>query len=267
MNDGDSNEHRRRAGVLTWAQRGNRLRRLWGWLTAGSAGDTAVMVTGAVVIAATPALVAYDAMQSRHHAAVARQVLQAQPHAVKGEALGGAAMLYEVAGRDRQGRVAWFDFIVLSRGTVWVRGRTDQISREGALIDADAFKSVVIDRQLGARIAAARQLIAVGVASVEGEQASEEARAEARARRIAEWLVGAVPTNVPVWSLNLGQYQGVCSGCDQSVTDWQRPIIVVGLVNADAGVSLGEALQDALRGRANLPSPDRYSKFSFIRAR
>jgi hypothetical protein len=186
---------------------------------------------------------------------------------VAGRALGDAATLYQVAGRDKAGRIGWFDFIVLSGDTVWVRGRTDQISRDGALIEADAFKSAVIDRELGARISAARQLIAVGVASVEGVQAAEEARAEERARTIARWLSEAVPATVPVWSLNLGQYQGLCSGCDVSVTDWQRPIIVVGLVNADVGVNLAEALADALRGRANLPSPSRYSRFSFVRER
>ena len=111
------------------------------------------------------------------------------------------------------------------------------------------------------------QLVGVGVASEEGDSAAEEARAEARARQIAGWLTAAGPATVPVWSLNLGQYQGVCTGCDRSVTDWQRPIIIVGLVAADSGVSLGQALADALRDRSNLPDPSAYSKFALIRER
>ena len=248
-------------------KRAARARSLWGWLTAAGPGNAIVAAGGALVVAATMAWTGIDAFVAREQAMQARTVLASTAQPARSEPLGGSATLYEVTGRDKDGRIARFDFIVLSKDTVWVRGRSDQISHGGSLVSADTFKGAVIDQQVGARIASARQLVGVGVASEEGDSAAEEARAEARARQIAGWLTAAGPATVPVWSLNLGQYQGVCTGCDRSVTDWQRPIIIVGLVAADSGVSLGQALADALRDRSNLPDPSAYSKFALIRER
>ena len=80
----------------------------------------------------------------------------------------------------------------------------------------------------------ARELIAVGLASVEGNIEAEIQRGGLRANRIAEWVRGAVDPSIPMSTLNLGRYLEPCSDCETADTSWQRPFIVIAVKQADS---------------------------------
>ena len=83
-----------------------------------------------------------------------------------------------------------------------------------------------------------------------------------RANRIAAWVKAAVDPSIPMSTLNLGRYLEPCSDCETGDTSWQRPFIVIAVKQADSGTNIGEALQNAMSGKENLPSPSRYSTFA-----
>jgi len=232
--------------ALTWA---NRARRLWTALTGNSTGGAVVIATATAAAILPPAVRLAVLSMDQPSRAAPRQTL------------GNDAMLYLVSGRDAKGRTAHFDVIVLRKDIAWVKGSTEQITRNGQVLDGVQFKRVVFLNEVGQRLTAARQLIAVGVASQEGEQSSEESRASERARKIGLWLSEASGIGRGIWTLSLGQYREPCLECETSETSWQRPIVVIGLRRSEAGLVLGEALADALQGLSNLPSPSRYTKF------
>ncbi len=266
--DKRNDDDKEAAALLRWGKRANSARSAWGWwnwLASGGTGNAVAGFGAMTLVAATAGLVAFDGVKT---AWGIPGTLSIQPVTVaERQALGEDAVLYQVSGVDLTGRKATFDLIVMSRDTVWVKGSTEKISRGGAVIEAEAFRRLLANGALGQRVAAARELIAVGVASREGEQTTEEARASQRAHRIGGWLIEIDKSKKPIWALNLGQHRGDCAECDTGITDWQRPIIVVGQATADTGVNLGEALADAMSKRANLPSPESYSRFSILRLR
>lgn len=105
-------------------------------------------------------------------------------------------------------------------------------------------------------------MIAVGVASQEGQLEEEAERARQRAVTAAGWLSAAVPAEKGIWTLNLGQFKGACKAAEGATgTGWQRPLIIVGIREQEDGVNLTEAFGDAISGKSNLPSRDCYTNF------
>ncbi len=86
-------------------------------------------------------------------------------------------------------------------------------------------------------------------------------------QRTPQWIMPLVGKDMPVWTLNLGQYTDPCDTCDTAETNWQRPFLVIAVRRAAWGVNLGEALADALSSASNLPSTDRYSTYALTRYR
>lgn len=174
-------------------------------------------------------------------------------------------LVFSIEGADRNGRAADFDVVVLTKAYGWVRGSTTELERGETRLSADDVDREVLTAQLREGLSSARELIAVGLASQEGEVERETQRAGLRAARIAEWVRGAVGGSIPLWTLNLGRYADVCAECENEDTSWQRPFIVVAVKRADPGVDLGEALAVAMSGKSNLPSPQRYSAFALAK--
>ncbi|MGQ0456875.1 MAG: hypothetical protein ACT4OU_07420 [Hyphomicrobium sp.] len=174
-------------------------------------------------------------------------------------------LAFPIEGADRNGRAAQFDVVVLRKDYGWVRGSTTELERGETRLSADDIAREVFTRELREGLSSARDLIAVGLASQEGEVERETQRAGLRAARIAEWTREAVGTSVPLWTLNLGRYVEVCDDCETDDTSWQRPFIVVAVRTADPGCDIGEALAVALSEKSNLPSPSRYSAFALAK--
>lgn len=175
------------------------------------------------------------------------------------------SVVFAIKGKDKAGRTGTFDVVVLNKSFLWVRGSSDELEKDGQTIASDALAAAVLDDEVRAALADAIEVIAVGTASQEGVATEEVARAERRARRAAEIVSQGVTGNVPVWTLNLGQYREPCEGCETGGTSWQRPFIVIAVKSLEDGANVGEALADAMTGQDKLPTPESYSAFSLTR--
>ncbi len=174
-------------------------------------------------------------------------------------------MVFPIDGVDANGRRALFDVVVLTKNYGWVRGSTQELERGDQRLTAEDIENEVLAPQLRTGLNGAIALIAVGLASQEGEVEREVQRGGLRAARIAEWVRGVVDPSVPMWTLNLGRYVDPCTDCEDADTSWQRPFIVVAVRRSDAGANIGEALADAMSNKTNLPSPSRYSTFALAK--
>ena len=174
-------------------------------------------------------------------------------------------LAFPIDGKDSAGRYALFDVVVLTKTYGWVKGSTTELERGETRLTAEDVENEVLAPQLRQGLGSARELIAVGLASQEGDAEKEIQRGGLRANRIAEWVRSAVDPSIPMSTLNLGQYSDPCEDCESDDTSWQRPFIVIAVRQAEAGTNIGEALRSALSDKENLPSPDRYSTFALAK--
>lgn len=174
-------------------------------------------------------------------------------------------LVFPIEGTDAMGRRALFDVVVLTKNYGWVLGSTTDLERGNERLTPADIESEVLAPQLREGLGGARALIAVGLASQEGDIGRETQRGGLRAARIAEWVRSAVDPNIPMWTLNLGRYLEPCAECEDAETSWQRPFIVISMREADNGVNLEQALRSAMSDKVNLPSPERYSTFALSR--
>ncbi len=180
----------------------------------------------------------------------------------------GSSLIYPIEGRDLEGRRAGFDVAVLPPDLTWAQ-RSDRILvQNGALISNADVPDRIFTPELREGLGRSGAVIAVGLASQEGQVAAETARAQRRGATAAEWLATISAEDKPIWVLNLGQYTGQCEGAaEQDNTAWQRPLIVVGIRSQEPEVNLGEAFADAISGKTNLPSRECYTSFDMTRFR
>jgi hypothetical protein len=174
-------------------------------------------------------------------------------------------LVFPIDGVDKSGRHAVFDVVVLTKDYGWVRGSTTELEKGERRLSPDEIQDQVLAPQLREGLGSARALIAVGLASQEGEIEREEQRGGLRATRTAELVRGAIGSAMPMWTLNLGRYVEPCVECEDADTSWQRPFIVIAVRQVDDGTHISEALADAMSGVENLPSPARYSTFAFAK--
>jgi hypothetical protein len=175
--------------------------------------------------------------------------------------------MIEIVGYDKAGRRGVFEVVVLNKDFMWVHASADELERQGTKIPAAQVADIVLDQDARISLAEAREIIAVGTASQEGQAAAEHERARKRAERTAEIAGGPTPDWVPVYTLNLGQYREPCASCETTGTSWQRPFIFISVKDLQDGTVMSEALADALTGKDNLPSPTSYSAFELTKIR
>jgi hypothetical protein len=177
------------------------------------------------------------------------------------------AYFFRVDGKDKQGRSASFDYILLSNELTWVIGSTSEIASGGATIPNAEAAERVLTRQVRDSLASASDLIGVGLASSEGEREAEEKRALDRSNTVVGWIAKAAKPETALWSLTLGQYNKSCKQQEDADTSFERPVIFAGVRSKADGVDLGEALADAISGHDNLPSRECYSRFDLAKVR
>jgi len=254
---GQEDERNRRhvAGAYRWWKRYDWLR----WLFSHG-GENAGLLFAWTFVAGIAAWTVADTLNSRYQGKFLRPVVSA-------ERLSPTTLAYLIQGSDSEGRRADFDLIVANKNFTWQRGATDKLERDGQPLSRQEIDTVLLDDLVRARLRDAKELIAVGTASQEGDPTQEVFRAAQRAEQSAKWLRPLVGGETPIWTLNLGQYQQPCEACETSETNWQRPFLIIAVRKASWGVDLAEALADALGSASNLPSPDRYSTFGLSRFR
>ena len=171
------------------------------------------------------------------------------------------AYFFRIDGKDSQGQPATFDFIMLTNEFTWAKGSTSQvISGDKVIPEAEAAHRV-LSQQVRDSLASASDLIAVGLASQEGERTQEEARALDRAKTVSHWMSNFSTPEMALWTLTLGQYDKACKAQEDSDLSFERPVIFAGVRAKADGVNLQEALADAISGHDNLPSRGCYSRF------
>lgn len=178
-----------------------------------------------------------------------------------------SATVFTIEGWDRAGKRALFDVVVAKKEFMWVHGSSEELEKEGRVIKADGIPAEVFDDEIRTALGAAREIIAIGTASQEGDAIEEKARAGRRAKLTADLAAQVAQPGTPVSVLNLGQYREPCEACETSGTSWQRPFIVVAAKEMDDGCNLGEALADALSNKTKLPSPKSYSAYEIVKVR
>ena len=95
------------------------------------------------------------------------------------------AFFFRIDGKDSQGQPATFDFIMLTNEFTWVKGSTSQVISGDKVIPEAEVAHRVLTQQVRDSLASASDLIAVGLASQEGERTQEEARALDRAKTVS----------------------------------------------------------------------------------
>lgn len=263
-------EERRRRGALSWLWRGYRAYDRgagWydriGWFLGLFKTNAGV----AMLVASTGAAATYGAIEIRRNVI---EPLKVETAAIAPEPevrQTRNSTVFAIEGKDKAGRRATFDVVVLNKSFLWVRGSAEDLEKDGVTIPRDQLAAAVLDDEVKNALSDAKEVITVGTASQEGSATEEVARAERRARQAATLVSGAVAAETPIWTLNLGQYRDPCKDCETGGTSWQRPFIVIAVKEADPGTNIGEALTDAMSGKEKLPSPASYSAFALTRFR
>lgn len=263
-----SKNARRAWSTYKWFDRIRNWQDWYNWISAflqTKAGAVAALGTTAVLT--TTAVVVHNAVVDPYAAPyvpteVAPLVAPEPVRQTKG------TLIFEIEGRDKAGRRGTFDVVVAKKQFLWVRGSAEELEKDGRTISGAELTGDVLDQEVRDGLASAREIIAVGTASQEGDAAQERARAARRAARTAELVSAAIGASIPVSTLNLGQYSGKRPAEDAgSATNWQRPFMVIAVKELEPEANLGEALADAMTGKEKLPSPASYSVFELTKVR
>ena len=177
------------------------------------------------------------------------------------------AFFFRIDGKDKSSRAATFDFIILTDEYTWVKGSTTQVVSRGEIVPDTEVAEKVLTPRIRESLASATDLIAVGLASQEGERAQEEQRALSRSQTVQGWMNKLSNPGVALWTLTLGQYDKACKKQEDADSSFERPLIFAGVRSKAEGTNLQEALADAISGHDNLPSRECYSRFDMAKVR
>ncbi len=177
------------------------------------------------------------------------------------------ALVFRVDGKDKQGKAAAFDFIILSNDYAWASGSANRVTANGKLIPEGEAANRIFAPKVREALAGASDLIAIGLASKDGIRTEEEARALARSKTVAGWITKVAKPETGLWALTLGQYGKACKLQEDKDLSFERPVLFVGVRSKADGANLQEALASALGSHDNLPSRDCYSRFDIEKVR
>lgn len=253
--EGSSKLRRRAYKAYRWNDR-------FQWLSSlfKTPAEVGFATASAAVVGTVTSMTVLDAVETRANRA-------AQPVVEERARTTANSTMIEIVGYDKAGRRGVFEVVVLNKDFMWVRASADALEHQGKKIPAAEVAEMVLDQDARVSLAEARDIIAVGTASQEGQAAAEHERARQRAERTAAIAGGPAPDWVPIYILNLGQYRDPCAACETTGTSWQRPFIFISVKALQDGAVLGEALADAMTGKDNLPSPASYSAFELTKIR
>ncbi len=253
--DGQSATRRRAMAAYRWSDR-------FQWLSSWfkTPAEVGFATASAAVVGTVGGLTLADAIETKAN----RQTAPVFEERARTTA---NSTMIEIVGYDKAGRRGLFEVVVLNKDFMWVHASADELERQGTKIPAASVAATVLDQDARVSLAEAREIIAVGTASQEGQAAAEHERALKRAQRTAQIAGEPAPDWVPVYTLNLGQYREPCAACETTGTSWQRPFIFISVKDLQDGTNLSEALADAMSGKDNLPSPASYSAFELTKIR
>jgi hypothetical protein len=134
-------------------------------------------------------------------------------------------------GYDRKHRRLPFTIYVLTEEFSWKLESATDLDGEHKL-----FGAALTDE-----INRARDVFCIGTASLEGATQAEEARADQRARMLAQWAEAVIRDrkHTRLFTVNAGQYVGP----KELQSAHQRKAIIIGTAEHDDEVNVGEALR------------------------
>ena len=165
-----------------------------------------------------------------------------------------------IDGIDQAGRKASFDLVLMPKDYTWALGSSTELALRGVPLSEAEASARMLSAEVREGLQHSPEVIAVGVASQEGELESERDRAERRAKSQAQLIAKSVSPLTGIWLLNLGRYNEECNTASAADTSWQRPVMLVGVRSQQPGVALAQALENAISGKSNVP--DRVSRVS-----
>jgi eukaryotic-like serine/threonine-protein kinase len=150
--------------------------------------------------------------------------------------------------KDSNGRSAEFNMAILSESYRWYRNSSDTVTL-GNNSPPKLVKDLQADlEKIGITkiMQNPNQIIAMGMASCEGDQIEEENRALERAKTIHNDLNKAIFSVGKFAIINLGQYK--TDSCSTKIEDnaFQRSMIIVGIRRESPGLVMNEALHARL---------------------
>ena len=260
---------RAKSAAAVWWSRGRKGKTLYDWADRvrwlfqqlfKTKAEMALMAGSTAIVGGVAGVTMMDAIE-------ARRIARETPQAIESVRSTENSTVFTIEGWDKAGKRGLFDVVVAKKEFLWVKGSADELEKEGHVFKGQDIATAIFDGEVTAALAGAREIIAVGTASQEGDAVQEKERAARRAAATAALSQSAIGPDTPVWSLNLGQYRDPCATCETSGTSWQRPFIVVAVKTMEDGTNLGEALADAMTGKTMLPSPASYSAFEMAKVR
>jgi hypothetical protein len=158
--------------------------------------------------------------------------------------LPGGATVIGSEGRDKAGRLATYEILILSREYYWRYGSSTVVINTNG--DPVAMEEKLRGEGIQARAAKMTDLITIGTASCVGGIEEEAGRALERANTMMAWLrdskISAKAEHLYI--LNLGKYT---AGCERVGRErFQRAVVIVGVTGKQPGVNIQESFRDAL---------------------
>ena len=165
---------------------------------------------------------------------------------------------------DKQGLTAKIIPIVLSSEFNWKYASADEIEFHGNPVSMANF---LASRGLQATFARCKRIIAVGNASQEGRTLSpntELSRARMRAEFLLNLLRQYAPATPTLHTLSLGFYNGEA----QTNTTIQRSVLLLGVIEEQAGINLPEAISQSVNTEMGMTYDfNQYATFEMRRFR
>ena len=170
----------------------------------------------------------------------------------------GVVEFVAAQGTDEKGRSAKMVVSVLSKEFNWSMGSTNSVELLGKKID---YLEYIGSESFVEAFNECEDIVALGMASKEGYQRTEEKRAYKRGLQLGVWLRQLVNPKPSIYLLNIGQYRGE-RGIDSS---FQRRIVLVCIFEKEEAVDLRSALYASLLGNKAFNFPlKQYSLFGDI---
>lgn len=146
---------------------------------------------------------------------------------------------------DEQGHRASFRIMLFSDEFRWRINSFDALDSGKRPQFSEEMKAVLSSAKEIICVGASSEEIPSGVAFPEG-RAREEKRAARRAEKIATWVREAIDRPIPVRKLNVGHHTP--EGSDD--TSDQRRVVIILVLDEDAGTNIDQSLKSAMAGEA-----------------
>ena len=149
-------------------------------------------------------------------------------------------LIITTTGHDSKGNKVDVRIKLLSGEYRWVYESSTEAEIGGQKTDLrPEIRGLDVDKK-------ATAIVAVGMASVEGDFDSQSVLAEERTDKLISLIKDELKPEIPVHGLSLGRYVDDSTRSDPRATAVQRRVVVIEVFEPKEGADLGEAVPDAL---------------------